>query len=161
MRFHTPTALRERVLLALAALFVACGALALSLCPLLPSVCDSGASARTVAVVLLGWLLCFATAHVTLCRVLPERDPLLLPVAALLSGWGLLEIGRLAPPFMPRQTTWLMLSTLAMLVIATAGRDLRWLRRFRYTWLFAGLFLLALTFLAWGSIHPVRARVYG
>ena len=152
MRFHTPTALRERALLALAALFVTCGALTLSLCPLQPSVCGSGLPARTAIFALLGWLLCFATAHVTLCRVLPERDPLLLPVAALLSGWGLLEIGRLAPPFMPRQTTWLMLSTLAMLVIATAGRDLRWLRRFRYTWLFAGLFLLALTFLA--GVNP-------
>jgi len=78
-------------------------------------------------------------------RYLPHRDPFLLPTAALLTGWGLLLIGRLAINFLLRQTIWLLTSTAALLVIVRLSQDLRWLRRFRYTWLFGGLALLAIT----------------
>jgi peptidoglycan glycosyltransferase len=136
---------RERGLLLLAAAFVVVGMLDLLLCAQRPEVCNASLSFRPALMAVLGWGLCFATAHVTLSRHLPRRDPLLLPVAALLSGWGLTMVGRLAPNFLPRQTTWLLLSTLAMLSVALVGRSLRWLRRFRYTWLLAGLALLAAT----------------
>jgi cell division protein FtsW (lipid II flippase) len=66
-------------------------------------------------------------------------------VIALLTGWGLLLIARLAVNFLLRQTVWLFIATAALLAIIRAGRDLRWLRRFRYTWLFGGLALLAAT----------------
>jgi len=82
---------------------------------------------------------------------------LLLPVTALLCGWGLIEIARLAPPFLQRQVVWLPVSLVALLAVAAAPRDLRWLRRYRYTWLFAGLLLLAAT-LVFG-VNPSGARV--
>jgi cell division protein FtsW (lipid II flippase)/cell division protein FtsI/penicillin-binding protein 2 len=126
--------------LLLAAAFVIAGAISLHLVyqPFILS---------HLSFVIFVWVLCFATAHLTLSRRLPARDPLLLPVAALLSGWGLLTAGRLAPRFFPRQMVWLLLSTLAMLGVIQVGRDLRWLRRFRYTWLLAGMVLLAATLL--------------
>jgi peptidoglycan glycosyltransferase len=87
----------------------------------------------------------FATAHVLLSRHLPDRDPLLLPAAALLTGLGLLLIQRLAVNFLLRQAIWLVISSGALAAIVHLSRDLRWLRRFRYTWLFGGLALLAAT----------------
>ncbi|MGD2147387.1 MAG: FtsW/RodA/SpoVE family cell cycle protein, partial [Anaerolineae bacterium] len=129
---------RERLLLIVATLFVALGALTLHL-----AYAPFGVSA--LARVVFSFALSFYAAHLTLSHSLPHRDPLMLPTAALLSGWGLIIVGRAAPNFLPRQATWLMLSTLAMLVVVEAGRDLRWLRRYRYTWLAVGLMLLAAT----------------
>lgn len=133
---------REQLLLLLALLFVAAGTVTLVLT--VPAVGPARAAG-----LLLSWALSFAAAHVTLLRRLPKHDPLILPVAALLSGWGLLMVGRLAPNFLPRQATWLLLSTLAMIAVVQIGAreapPLRWLRRYRYTWLTAGLLLLAAT----------------
>ncbi len=133
---------RERVLLLLAFLFVVAGAVMLALT--VPAVTP----ARAVGLVF-SFALSFATAHATLSRRLPRHDPLLLPIAAMLSGWGLLMVGRLAPNFLPRQATWLLLSTLAMIAVIQIGAreatPLRWLRRYRYTWLTVGLLLLAAT----------------
>jgi len=143
----TEASQRERILLAFAAAFIIAGVLSLLLCPALPAACDAVVAPRSLLLALAAWLLSFATAHRVLDRALPGRDPMLLPVAAFLSGWGLLLIGRLAPNFLPRQTTWLLLSTLAMLAVVRLGRDLRWLRRYRYTWLTVGLALLAATLL--------------
>ena len=129
---------RERVLLLLAAAFVLVTAVTLHLA--YPPF-DLGHLAISGSV----FLIAFATAHLSLCHHLPDRDPFLLPTAALLSGWGLLVVGRVAPSFLPRQATWLMVGTLAMLVVVEVGRDLRWLQRYRYTWLVGGLALLAAT----------------
>lgn len=133
---------RERQLLLLAFLFVGIGTATLSL------TVPAFGPARAAALIL-SFALSFIVAHVTLSRRLPHRDPLILPTVALLTGWGLLMVGRLAPNFLPRQATWLLLSTLAMIAVVQVGaRDpvpLRWLRRYRYTWLSAGLLLLAAT----------------
>jgi cell division protein FtsW (lipid II flippase)/cell division protein FtsI/penicillin-binding protein 2 len=135
-----PTARRERRLLLIAAAFVVTGAVTLHLA--YPAFTVGHLLSVTFA-----FGLSFATAHAVLSHRLRDRDPLLLPSAALLSGWGLLMVGRLAPNFLARQATWLLLSTLAMLVAAHAGENLRWLRRYRYTWLLAGLILLGATLL--------------
>jgi peptidoglycan glycosyltransferase len=131
---------RERLLLGLTTAFVLVGALTLHLA-------YTPFGVRHVAFLVFSFVVSFLTAHITLCHRLPGRDPLLLPTAALLSGWGLLTVGRVAPNFLPRQATWLMVATLAMLAVAEVGRDLRWLRRYRYTWLVVGLVLLAATLL--------------
>ncbi len=128
---------RERMLLLLAGCFVLVGAIGLHLA-------YAPFTRGHLAFVLLSFSLSFVTAHLALRR-LPARDPLLLPAAALLSGWGLLMVGRTAPNFLPRQATWLMLSTLAMVAVTEVGKDLQWLQRYRYTWLAAGLVLLAAT----------------
>lgn len=131
---------RERVLLLLATVFVLAGAVALHLA-------YAPFGLRHLAITCGVFLLTFATVHLTVRRLLPRRDPLLLPVGALLSGWGLLMVGRLAPNFLPRQATWLMLGAIAMVAVIEVGQDLRWLQRYRYTWLVGGLVLLAATLL--------------
>ncbi len=89
------------------------------------------------------WLGGVLGAHLVLRTMLPRRDPFLLPLFALLAGWGLLLQDRLAPNFLGRQTVWLALATPAMLFVAVAPRTLQPLMRYRYSLLVGGLFLLA------------------
>ncbi|MCK4315000.1 MAG: FtsW/RodA/SpoVE family cell cycle protein, partial [Anaerolineae bacterium] len=138
MQTHTQTSRRERTLLLIAAIFLLTGTLTLA-------IRNSQFATRNWSFVICSFVISFAIAHVTLSRYLPHRDPFLLPTAALLTGWGLLLIGRLAINFLLRQAVWLLISTIALLAVVHLGRDLRWLRRFRYTWLFGGLALLAAT----------------
>ena len=80
-----------------------------------------------------------------LSRSKPDRDPILLPVAYLLSGWGTLEIWRLLPSFGARQTGWFILGTLVLVVVFRRPSDLPWLRRYRYLWLSSAILLTMLT----------------
>jgi cell division protein FtsW (lipid II flippase) len=90
-------------------------------------------------------ILYTGAAHVWIRRVAPDTDPFLLPLTACLSSVSLIMLRRLAPGLLWKQTLWLGIGTAIMLSVALAPRDLRWLRRYRYTWLGLGLFLLALT----------------
>lgn len=132
------TAQRERVLLALAVVFVWLNHLALTL------VRGVGLAGLWPALV---WLACVGVAHLVLSRLLPQRDPWILPIVMLLTGWGLALVARLAPRFVVRQTVWVVVATLALLVISALPPDLRLLRRYRYTWLLIGLALLGATLL--------------
>lgn len=91
------------------------------------------------------WLSLFTLAHRRSARYLPGRDPYLLPMAALLSGWGMLTISRLAPSFGLRQSAWLLVSLIMLLLGLRLPGDLGFLRRFKYLWLTSGLLLTALT----------------
>ena len=133
----TSTTIRERILLLVAAAFTLVGICTLAI--------SSPQSTGILILTLVVWAGSFAAAHILLARCLPNRDPLLLPAAALLSSLGLLFIGRLAVNFLLRQVIWLAISTGALVAIVRLSHDLRWLRRFRYTWLFGGLTLLAAT----------------
>jgi cell division protein FtsW (lipid II flippase)/cell division protein FtsI/penicillin-binding protein 2 len=137
-KLHTHVARRERNLLLIAAAFLLVGTLTLA-------IRSPRFDIRRWSLAISSYGICFATAHLFLSRYLPQRDPLLLPVGALLTSWGLLLIGRLALNFLLRQAMWLFISTPVLLIIVWLSRDLRWLRRFRYTWLFGGLALLAAT----------------
>jgi len=77
--------------------------------------------------------------------MLPDHDPYLLPLVYFLTGWGLLLIWRLEPYFGLRQAVWLIIATAVMIAVILLPGDLRWLRRYRYTWLLGGLILTALT----------------
>jgi len=129
---------RERNLLLIATAFLIVGTLTLA-------TSDPKLATRSSQLAICSFIISFAAAHIFLNRYLPRRDPLLLPVTALLTGWGFLLIGRLAINFLARQAIWLLISTVAFLTIVWLSRDLRWLRRFRYTWLLGGLALLAAT----------------
>ncbi|MFQ6102102.1 MAG: FtsW/RodA/SpoVE family cell cycle protein [Anaerolineae bacterium] len=146
MQNRAQTARREHNLLLIAATFLLVGLLTLSIFNLQSPI-------PRLLPVLAAWAFSFATAHIFLNHYLPHRDPFLLPVGALLTGWGFLLIGRLAINFLLRQTVWLLIAIAALLAIVRLGHDpstglragLRWLRRFRYTWLLGGLALLAVT----------------
>ncbi|MEA3351963.1 MAG: hypothetical protein U9Q82_15245, partial [Chloroflexota bacterium] len=93
----------QRRLLLLAALFLGFYALALTLSPVV--------SARSWDVDFRWnhwagytvWVVGFFVAHRQSSRLLPKRDPFLLPIIAMLIGWGLLTIWRLSTYFGLRQ----------------------------------------------------------
>ncbi len=88
------------------------------------------------------WIACAFIGETILERYLPGHDPLLYPTTMFLSGWGLILIDRLAPNFADRQTIWLIVSVIAMLLVAITPHILRWLRQFRYILLLFGILLL-------------------
>jgi peptidoglycan glycosyltransferase len=158
-----PSRRREAVLLALAAAFVLAAAAALGLAPFARAntwALALGPSEFGFGVFVPVWLACALASVFVLRRVLPDHDPCLLPIVFLLTGWGLALIWRLTPRFGLRQTAWLAVATLALLAIAAAPSDLRWLRRFRYTWLFAGLALTALTLIFGVNPSGVGERLW-
>ena len=146
-RFSHPSAPHEiqRRLLFLAAVFLFTYSLILTLAP--------AARARTWNVDYnwshwLGfaiWCGTFALLHRQVRRILPEADPYLLPVTALLTGWGMLTIWRLLPSFGLRQAVWLLLSGLVLTFGLRLAHGFRLLRRYKYVFLAAGILLTALT----------------
>ena len=128
----------EPLLLLIAAVFVWANAIALSL------VRTEGVAWQHLWAAAV-WLAVVGAAFFLLNRYKPGRDPFLLPILALLTGWGLVLLDRLAPNFLARQVVWLVLGTAVTLLIAILPRNLRPLRRYRYTLLITGLFLLAAT----------------
>ncbi len=130
------TARYERTLLVLAALFVG-----LNQTTLILAHAGAWSSAWPVAV----WAVCAGGLHFVFNRLLPHRDPVIMPLVMLLSGWGLVLVARLAPPFAVRQTAWLAVSAVAAGAMAVLPPGLRVLRRYRYTWLLVGLALLGAT----------------
>jgi cell division protein FtsW (lipid II flippase) len=93
------------------------------------------------------WLLSFLLLHHFTLRRLPDRDPYILPAAALLTGWGLLTIWRLDAGFGLRQTIWLLVVLVITIIGLRIDRPLALLKRYKYVWLTGGLLLTALTFL--------------
>lgn len=87
-------------------------------------------------------------------------DPLLLAVTFFLSGFGLVLIARLAPVFVTRQLFWLALATMLLLAVTLIPKNLDWLRRYKYTWLFAGLALLASTLIFGVNPSGYGARLW-
>jgi cell division protein FtsW (lipid II flippase) len=92
------------------------------------------------------WLLVFSLAHWQTSRWLPDRDPFLLPVIALVAGWGILTIWRLLPGFGLRQSLWLVVAGGVLIAGLRVPSDLDFLRRYKYVWLISALVLTALTF---------------
>ena len=127
---------RQVLLLLIVAAFVLTNAAALSLAV-------DGALRWSHVWAPLVWLGLVGVAHGVLHRFKPRRDPFIFPLAALLTGWGLVLIDRLAANFLARQVIWLVLGTAVLLAITTLPHNLRLLRRYRYTWLSGGLLLLA------------------
>jgi cell division protein FtsW (lipid II flippase) len=106
------------------------------------------------------WAVLFIGAHLYSSRRMPERDPYFLPLAGLLSGWGLLTIWRLFPEFGQRQAIWLILAVTLLLAFLHLPPELNFLRRYKYLWLTLGLILTGLTLLTGtgppGSLHAPR-----
>ncbi|MAT97965.1 MAG: cell cycle protein [Anaerolineaceae bacterium] len=140
----------EPILLLLAALFVFSNALALGLAR------DGRIDGSTLWGPLC-WLAAQGTAVWLLRKYAPEHDPFLLPLIGLLTGWGIVLQDRLAPNFLLRQVVWVVLGTAVLVGITLLPRNLRWLRRYRYTLLLLGIALLIATLLF--GINPTGASV--
>ncbi len=131
---------REGTLLVIAAAFVFANAMALSL----------ALDGRVLWQHFWGplvWLIAIAITHGLLFLFRPQHDPFYLPLYALLSGWGILLVDRLAPNFLARQVMWIILGSIVLLAVTILPANLRPLRRYRYTLLIVGLMMLASTLL--------------
>lgn len=91
------------------------------------------------------WVMIFTLAHKQSRRLLPDADPYILPIAALLTGWGTLTIYRLVPTFGLRQTAWLLFCGLVFLFGLRLSPNLHFLNRYKYVWLTGGMLITALT----------------
>lgn len=92
------------------------------------------------------WLAGFSLLHRKSIQLLPDRDPFLLPITALLSGWGMLTVFRLNSAFGLRQTVWLAFCVALVWLALRQPGLLGILRRYKYVWLTSGLLLTTLTF---------------
>lgn len=138
-------ALQNR-LLVLAAVFVGLFALILTLSPAV-RVHSWNAEYRWQHWIGAGvWAVGYALLHRQTVRYLPNRDPYILPIVALLTGWGLLTIWRLDPAFGLRQTIWLALGIAVVWFGVRYPQIIPQLRKYKYLLLFSGLALTALTF---------------
>ncbi len=137
---------REAWLLGLAFVFLALTAASLTLAPAARTGDWAGLAERWRPLLVLP---VWAAGVWFLRRVLRSgrrsRDPMLLPIGLLLAGWGLLVVWRLAPTFGARQTVWFLVAIACLAAVLRSPVDLRWLRRYRYLWLTAGILLAALT----------------
>lgn len=155
--------MRERFLLSLAGLFVIASSAALALIPFARANTWAASVADWDLRFLLFpslWFMCVVVAHFTTQAALRTHDAFLLPLTFLLTGWGLALIWRLTPNFGWRQTAWLAVATLALILTVRFAGDLRWLRRYRYTWLTLGLALTALTFIIGVNPEGTGARLW-
>lgn len=136
MAAQTPASIEIRLLL-IASVFLAVNLATLALV--------RGALSAAEILPFAAWIGCAAVGELWLNRAAPRRDPFLFPLIMFTSGWGLIAIERLAPPFAERQTLWLIISTVALGLVVTLRNILRLLRAYRYTLLVAGLILLGTT----------------
>lgn len=74
------------------------------------------------------------------------HDPYLLPITAVLTGWGSMAIWRLSPGFGLRQSAWLIICSLILVIALRIKNILLLLKKYKYIWLVSGLLLSALTF---------------
>lgn len=90
------------------------------------------------------WGIFVLKIHQDLKKKLPDSDPHIFPVAALLSGWGILTVWRIYNSFGERQMAWFVIS---MIVVIAGMRltSLKFLQRYKYMLLIGGLSLTALT----------------
>ena len=146
-RSSSPTDQRQSRLLIVAAVFLFLYSVILTLSPAVREQAWNVSYRWAHWIGFAAWATLFFLADRFTRRQLPDRDPFLLPLAALLSGWGLLTIWRLDSAFGIRQTIWLTVGIILLRVIFYLPSDLSILRRYKYLLLTGGLVLTALTIL--------------
>ncbi|MFL5828866.1 MAG: FtsW/RodA/SpoVE family cell cycle protein [Solirubrobacteraceae bacterium] len=87
--------------------------------------------------------LCIA-AHIFIRMTLPNADPYMFPLVALLSSFGIVMIYRINSTDARQQAQWMVLGLVLFAATIIFFRDYRKLERYRYTIVFASLGLLIL-----------------
>ncbi len=129
-----------------AALFVLAGSIALTLAPAV-RIHTSGVALRWQHWIGFGvWIVGFGAVYLQADKWISDRDPYILPIISLMTGWGLLTLFRLDPAYGFRQTLWLAVCFIGLLVGLRMHTLLPILRRYKYIWLTLALVLAFLTF---------------
>jgi len=86
-----------------------------------------------------------AIVHWQLRKKLPDSDPYLFPLAALLVGLGIFSIWRIDSAFGMRQVLWFALGGITLVFGVKLSPRLSFLRRYKYLMLVGGILLTSLT----------------
>lgn len=92
-------------------------------------------------------------------RLVPEADPLIMPVALVLNGIGYVEIERIEPSYAGQQLAWTALGLVVYVALLFLVRRSRDLERYRYLMLVVAFFLLISPMLP--VIGDTPANLYG
>ena len=110
-----------------------------------------------------GFIGVFSLAHVALLFLAPQADQLMLPVAALLNGIGLVTIHRLdlatGSSMATRQVMWTLVGIVLLIGVLAFVRDHKVLSKYSYLLGVVGLVLLALP-LVWPTSINADARIW-
>jgi len=91
---------------------------------------QTGTVTLTYGAIFLG---CCLFAHIFIRVRLPDADPYIFPLAALLAAFGLVMIYRIDPTFAIKQAGWFVFGELLFCATIVFLRDYRVLERYRYT----------------------------
>ncbi len=102
------------------------------------------------------FLALFVVAHLVVRAGLPNADPWLLPLAAILSAIGLIEIYRLDPVLARDQSIWIIVGLLGFTLTIFGLRDVRRLESYKYTLAAAAVGLLVVTMLIGTNVNGAK-----
>ncbi len=135
----------QSILFRLATAFLTCYSVILTLSPAVRQHSWQVSYLWTHWIGLLFWGFGFSMIYRKLVKIEIKADPLILPIVALLIGWGLLSIYRISIYFGLRQTIWMVLGILLIHFGLGWKQLLQTLYRYKYVWITLGIFLMALT----------------
>ena len=98
----------------------------------------------------------YFVAHAVVRVVLPDADPYVLPITAVLTAIGLIEIYRISPQLARDQGIWMLLGLGLFVGVVIAFRDIRRLEGLKYTCGAVAVGLLLLTITLGASVNGAR-----
>ena len=98
----------------------------------------------------------FGLVHAVRRFLVPEADPYLLPITALLASLGILMIYRLNERLALQQAVWLVVGLVVFLVVLVGARGLRRLADYKYLIGVLGLALLVLTIVTGREVNGAK-----
>jgi cell division protein FtsW (lipid II flippase) len=98
----------------------------------------------------------YLTSHLVVRFVLPDADPYVLPITAVLTAIGLIEIYRINPSLARDQGLWIVIGLGLFIAVAIAFRDIRRLEALRYTCGALAVLLLAATIVVGTEVNGAR-----
>lgn len=129
----------------------------------LVNLAQGGSIDAQVALTFIVFAISFGSVHIAVRRWSPGASPFLLPLAAILTALGFVEVYRISQKFAALQRWWMLIAAgLAVLLLFALHRTgVAPLRRYRYTSLTVSVALLLLPLLPtdWG--FPVRGVIAG
>lgn len=144
-----PSRNRELGLIALAVLITTAGFAAVQLAR-----AEEFSSSPLVAALLFAFA--YLVAHAVVRIVLPDADPYVLPITAVLTAIGLIEIYRISPELARDQGVWMLLGLALFVGVVIAFRDIRRLEELKYTCGAVAVGLLLLTITLGASVNGAR-----
>ncbi|MGN6378122.1 MAG: FtsW/RodA/SpoVE family cell cycle protein [Gaiellales bacterium] len=102
------------------------------------------------------FLSLFVLAHLGVRAGLPDADPWLLPLAALLSALGLIEIYRLDPVLARDQSVWIVIGLAGFIGLIFVLRDPRRLENYKYLLGVSAVVLLGITMLVGTTVNGAK-----